>query len=82
MSLITVERVFPNGRQYLEFMLNNNLIGRAEKVNDGYLIWGKRKSRSTKKQAAKQMINDKIKKSQREMAFWIELFKTLENEIE
>jgi hypothetical protein len=60
MRVNVLVKKYPTGREYLEFSIHNHVIGNAEKVDGGFLVWGKRKPRATVDEAAKQMIDDHL----------------------
>lgn len=60
-QLTTVEETYPNGQKYLSFYVGPKKIGAAEQVEGGYLVFGRRKPVASQQEAARQMIESKIK---------------------
>ena len=73
MKFVIEEMIYPSGKKYFNFYLNGVPIGATEKVEGGYLIWGKRKPRKTEELAAFQMLFDHSRKAAKEMQKWDDL---------
>lgn len=59
MTLRIEEQQYPGGGTYGEFYIGRHLIGRADKLPDGWRVRGKRKTMPTSEMAAKVMLDDK-----------------------
>lgn len=66
-KLVSTERTSPNGEKYLELKVHNQIIGSARKVDDGYLVPGRKKPVATLKDAAKQCLDKQISRHSNEI---------------
>lgn len=67
--MIVAKRIaFPGGSQHIRFTLVGTLVGAAEVVDGGYIANGRRKAVKTPGEAARQLIERKIKDMKAEVA--------------
>ncbi len=77
-SLLVKEETYPNGQKYLKFWMGKTLIGSANPIDGGYVVFGRRKPVATRQEAARQMISSRIKRAKAELNEWESLLKNLE----
>ena len=66
MTLRIEEKQYPAGGTFGEFYIGKHLIGRADKLPDGWRVFNKRKTMPSSEMAAKVMLDDKLNAIRRE----------------
>lgn len=76
-TLRIVDGVYPSGSPFHTFYLGSEEIGRAQKVEGGWMVGMKRKPLPTEVHAAKAMIDRMVAKAERDRDYAIDLLKIL-----
>jgi hypothetical protein len=65
--MIVRKKIYPNGSEYLDLIVDNVSIGHVVKCTDGYLARGKQKPVQTLFAAAKQLLDTEISRKTNEL---------------
>lgn len=80
-QLTTVEETYPSGQKYLDFYVGRKKIGAADRTEGGYLVFGRRKPVATQQEAARQMIESRIKAAKFDLREWENLMQKIESNV-